>query len=40
MPGIGAGLQINRFGLDYAYTDIGNVSGALYSTHNISEVSV
>jgi len=35
MPGIGAGLQINRLGLDYAYTDIGNVSGALYS-HVIS----
>ncbi|MDD2564980.1 MAG: PorV/PorQ family protein [Salinivirgaceae bacterium] len=31
MPSIGAGLQINKLGIDYAYTDIGNVSGALYS---------
>ncbi len=31
MPSIGAGLQINKLGIDYAYTDVGNVSGALYS---------
>jgi hypothetical protein len=35
MPSIGAGLQINKLGIDYAYTNLGNVSGALYS-HIIS----
>lgn len=35
MPGIGIGIKINKLGIDYAYTDLGNVSGALYS-HIIS----
>lgn len=35
MPSIGAGLKLNNLTLDYAYTDLGNVSGALYS-HIIS----
>ncbi|HXH18835.1 MAG TPA: PorV/PorQ family protein [Chitinophagales bacterium] len=30
-PSIGIGLQIKTFGLDYAFTDIGNQSDALYS---------
>jgi len=30
-PAIGAGLQIKTFALDYAFTDIGNQSDALYS---------
>ena len=35
MPSIGAGLKLNNLSIDYAYTDLGNVSGALYS-HIIS----
>ncbi len=30
-PNIGIGLQIKTFGVDYAFTDIGNQSDALYS---------
>ena len=30
-PNIGIGLQIKSFGIDYAFTDIGNQSDALYS---------
>lgn len=30
-PNVGVGLQIKTFGLDYAYTDIGNQSDGLYS---------
>ncbi|GIV34334.1 MAG: hypothetical protein KatS3mg031_1869 [Chitinophagales bacterium] len=30
-PNIGIGLQIKSFGVDYAFTDIGNQSDALYS---------
>ena len=30
-PNIGLGLQIKSFGIDYAFTDIGNQSDALYS---------
>ena len=35
MPSIGGGLQINSLCVDYAYTNLGNLSGALYS-HIIS----
>lgn len=30
-PNIGLGLRLGNFFLDYAYTDLGNASGALYS---------
>jgi len=30
-PNMGIGLKIKSFTLDYALTDIGDVSGALYS---------
>ena len=35
LPSIGIGLVINNLGVDYAYSDLGNVSGALYS-HMVS----
>lgn len=31
MPCIGAGVRVNRLAVDYAYCDLGDVSGALYS---------
>ena len=30
-PSIGVGIEYKRFGIDYAFTDIGNASAALYS---------
>ncbi len=30
-PSIGIGIEYKRFGIDYAFTDIGNASAALYS---------